>query len=394
MTKSFVSFACFVAFVVGISAQETENVEVAPIECWSQVSTGAVRVGEQFTMVLTCAVIETQATSVVPDQTRLDPAVIQLPPFEVVGGQQARDLRTSSRRFFQYEYTLRYFGEDFGQDVALPGLSVVYRVENRVTQGAALESREREYQLPPHSIRILSLVADNAADIREPIPGTFRAIESLRFRADALRIAAVALLSVSAMLAVWALVGLFRQPGQRTTAAVRVASDAAVMRAVRDELAAVDRDRQGTGWTSDLAARALAALRIAAALATGRHVEKIPAERGATPASGQLLARGGLFGNVRSFVSGSTTSTTLARETEGGGAGEGSQERADLHDALARFSNAAYGRDAGAPETLDSALESASRAVAHIAREHSWLATKLRALTHSATRIRQRAWAP
>src|SRR5688572_4118872 len=100
-------------------AQEVENVEVAPIECWSQVSTGTVRVGEQFTMVLTCAVIETQATSVVPDQTRLDPAVIQLPPFEVVGGQQARDLRTSSRRFFQYEYRLRYFGEDFGRDVAL-----------------------------------------------------------------------------------------------------------------------------------------------------------------------------------------------------------------------------------------------------------------------------------
>ena len=37
----FVIFVCFVAFVVGVSAQETENVEVAPIECWSQLSTGA-----------------------------------------------------------------------------------------------------------------------------------------------------------------------------------------------------------------------------------------------------------------------------------------------------------------------------------------------------------------
>ena len=170
-----------------------------------------------------------------------------------------------------------------------------------------------------------------------------------------------------------------------------VASDAAVMRAVRDELAAVHHDRQATGWTSDLAARALAALRIAAALATGRHVAKIPAERTATPAAGQLLARGGLFGNVRSLVSGSTTSPLRAFGASAGQAAPSHVE--DLDAALARFSNAAYGRHGGAPEALDSALESAGRAVAHIAREHSWLATKLRALTQSAMRIRQRAWA-
>ena len=390
----FVIFVCFVAFVVGVSAQETENVEVAPIECWSQLSTGAVRVGEQFTMVLTCAVIETQATSVVPDQTRLDPAVIQLPPFEVVGGQQARDLRTSSRRFFQYEYTLRYFGENFGQDVTLPALSVVYRVESRVQQGAALESREREYQLPPRTIRVLSLVADNAGDIREPIPETFRTIESLRFRADAFRIGGVALLSVSAILAVWALIGLLRHPAGRKTTVVRVASDAAAMRAVKNELEAVRRERQATGWTSDLAARGLAALRIAAALALGRHVAKIPAEGSAAPTPGQLLARGGLFGNVRTLVSGATTAAAFAREPEKAGAANGmSHELANLHEAMARFSDAAYGRGIGAPDTLDSALEAGDRVAGHVARQHSWLATRLRALTHSAMRIRPRAWA-
>ena len=387
-----VAFAYFVAFVVVMSAQETENVEVAPIECWSQVSTGAVRVGEQFTMVLTCAVIETQATSVVPDQTRLDPAVIQLPPFEVVGGQQARDLRTSSRRFFQYEYTLRYFGEDFGRDVALPGISVVYRVESRVQQGAALESREREYQLPPHSIRIQSLVPDVARDIREPAPETFRAIESLRFRAGAFRIAGFALIVLSGVLAVAALVGLVRNPSRQTTAAVRVASDAAVMRAIKDELEAVRRERQATGWTSDLAARALAALRIAAALAIGRHVAKIRAEQGATPASGQLVARGGALRNVTTFVSGATTATAVAQAAEKDGAAR-SAELTDLHAALVRFTDAAYGRSLDTPETIDEALEAADRAVARVARHHSWLATKLRALTQSAIRIRQRAWA-
>ena len=40
-----VAFAYFVAFVVVMSAQETENVEVAPIECWSQVSTDRMKSG-------------------------------------------------------------------------------------------------------------------------------------------------------------------------------------------------------------------------------------------------------------------------------------------------------------------------------------------------------------
>jgi hypothetical protein len=70
-----------------------EAVTLEPIECWSRTSTGAVRVGELFTLVLTCAVVETSSTTVVPDQSRLDPGVLQLPPFEVVRGTQATDVR-------------------------------------------------------------------------------------------------------------------------------------------------------------------------------------------------------------------------------------------------------------------------------------------------------------
>src|SRR5688572_23657841 len=125
-------------------AQSTEAVEVAPIECWSRTSASAVHVGELFTMVLTCAVLETQAATVVPDRSTLDPGALQVPPFEVVRGTQATDVRTTSRRLFQYEYTLRYLGEEFGADMRLPGPTVMYRVQSRVQQGAAVEGRERE----------------------------------------------------------------------------------------------------------------------------------------------------------------------------------------------------------------------------------------------------------
>ena len=59
------------------------NVEVEPITCWWRSSTSAVRSGEPFTLTLTCQVVETETTKVVPDQSKLDPSVVQLQPFEV-----------------------------------------------------------------------------------------------------------------------------------------------------------------------------------------------------------------------------------------------------------------------------------------------------------------------
>ena len=35
---------------------------------------------------LTCQVVETDTTKVVPDQSKLDPSVVQLQPFEIIGG--------------------------------------------------------------------------------------------------------------------------------------------------------------------------------------------------------------------------------------------------------------------------------------------------------------------
>ena len=115
----------------------TGNVEVDPIRCWWRTSAGAVRVGELFGVVLTCAVIENELNVVVPDQSRLEPAAMELPPFEVMGGTHFSDSHTTDRRFFQYEYRARLVQDNaFGKDTPLPSLEIksqdTYRYAGRL----------------------------------------------------------------------------------------------------------------------------------------------------------------------------------------------------------------------------------------------------------------------
>ena len=139
-------------------------VEVEPITCWWRTSTSAVRTGESFGLTLTCAVVETEANKVVPDFSKLDPTVVQLPPFEVLGGTHAGDLVTPGKRFFQYDYRLRLIAEDaFGNDVSIPPLEISYRIESKVAGGDTSQGRDQSYSLPRASVRLISLVPDDTS---------------------------------------------------------------------------------------------------------------------------------------------------------------------------------------------------------------------------------------
>ena len=223
------------------------NVEVNPIDCYWRTSAAAVHVGELFTVVLTCGVLDTALTTVVPDQSRLDPDVLQLQPFEVVVGTVGADVRTVSRRFFQYQYRVRYIGEEIGRDLSLPALTLTYRVQSRVQQdSAAVESRERQYILPARTVRMLSLMPGGALDIREALPATFDDIRAQRFNASVLRIVALALYAFGGVVAIWALVRATRTRRARGAVAVRLASDAAVLAGVARELAGSERRVQAS----------------------------------------------------------------------------------------------------------------------------------------------------
>ncbi len=146
----------------------TQNVEVEPVTCWWRTSTSAVRVGQPFSVVLTCSALETEATKAVIDRGRLASAAVQLPPYEVTGGSQTDDITTASRRFMQYEYTVRVISDDvFGADVPIPPLQISYRIESKVQQDGAVQGREQTYVLPPLPVHIAKLVPATETHIRE-----------------------------------------------------------------------------------------------------------------------------------------------------------------------------------------------------------------------------------
>ena len=77
------------------------EVETAPIKCWWKTDTTAIRIGERFTVTLTCGVIETSSLKVVAGTNQLDPGAVQLTPFEVVSGVRRQDVVAPPWRYFQ-----------------------------------------------------------------------------------------------------------------------------------------------------------------------------------------------------------------------------------------------------------------------------------------------------
>src|SRR5919201_4732299 len=195
MTKAS-SLAFFLAGSTAFAQPQTQTTQADPVRCWWRTSAGAVRVGETFTVVLTCAALETDEVKVVVDQSKLEPSVVQFAPFEVIGGAHAADPRAGDRRFFQYEYRLRAIAENlFGKDVQLPETKISYRIQSHAGEGpaapgprAVLEGRDQTYVMPPQSIRILSLVPGDASDIRDSAHETFGDVDLRSFRANFLTV--------------------------------------------------------------------------------------------------------------------------------------------------------------------------------------------------------------
>jgi hypothetical protein len=271
----------------------------------------------------------------VADESRLDPSVVQLQPFEVIGGTKADDLIADGRRFVQYEYRLRAVAENvFAADVALPALEIGYRVETRVADGSTVAGRDLTYAMPPLTVRMLSLVPDRADDIREAPVATFVEIARLESRGTMFRAAAAALLAAGALLLALAIWRGFRERRAKHVAVPKTLSPAAVLAGVRRELAAIQSDVRSSGWTDQLVGRALAGVRIVAAYATGRPVSQRRAP--ADVVTGELI-----LGRVNhsSAVWAPITST----------------EDDLLRSALERLTSARYGRTADV--TVDDVLE-------------------------------------
>jgi len=373
--------ACLLV-VWGAGSARAQNVETDPLQCWWRTSAGAVRVGEPFTVVLTCAVLETEAATVVVDQSRLEPSVVQFAPFEVLGGSHGADLRTDQRRFFQYVYRMRLIAENlFGRDVSLPETKLSYHVQSKMGERqAALQGRDQTYLLPSQSVRVMSLVPADATDIRDTAGETFGDLDERAFRANLFTIIGGVLFTLAGLMALLALVRLARRYRKTSTATERLMTDQAVLRGVGRELAYVRRERDSGGWTPELAGRALAALRIAGTYLVGRPVSLMPAnkltaEGQDVPEAGRLILRAGWPRPKRIAVSGAVTSLTMTRELARGAA---NAKRSTLLESLGRalstFTTAHFGREGTLDEgALDESLGTARDVLSRAKLEQLWV---------------------
>ncbi|MGH8185573.1 MAG: hypothetical protein ACREUC_03355, partial [Steroidobacteraceae bacterium] len=281
--------------------------------------------GEPFSVVLTCSLLQTQAARVIADESRLDPSVVQVPPFEVVGGSRAKDVATASRRFIQFEYRLRVIAENvFASEVALSPLEISYRVESQVMAGESLVGRELSYALPSLTMRVLSLVPDTAGDIREAGVTSFAEVEGLDSRATILRAAAGVIIGLGLLMLVWAVMTAARRRRDSRPSSEHALPGAVVLKGVRRELAGIQEQVQGSGWTAELAGRAVAALRVVAGYASGKRVIQRSVS---APSRGELLVSG-------RFRSPAVVSSAIATTDD-----------EELRDALARFDAARYDRE-------------------------------------------------
>jgi hypothetical protein len=352
-------------------------------------------VGEPFTLVLTCAVVENDTTTVVPDQTTLEPVAMQLPPFEVIGGRRGPDRRSDYRRFFQYEYTLRLLGEDlFGKDATIPSVQISYHEQTRDANGESVRGRDHIYTLPREFVRVLSLVPSGATDIREAPPRTFIDIEAARFRSRLFLLGASVSFGAAALVVVAMLIGLARRTKGERAAHRWFRSDRAILVAVRRDLAAVRRRSQQEGWSHELAGRALAALRIAATIALGQRVSQTPSAAGETGHDGQLPLHGWLPGN-KVLLSGSATPYAIATQLAAGAVRSRSRREClgTLKTALARFTTTQFGRDDKLEETaLDETLNEAFGVMRRLQVETFWVMKKARNVSDFAAALGNRAW--
>lgn len=358
-----------------------------PIRCWWKADRTAVRVGERFKLVLTCSVIETAATTVVPAVNQLEPGAVILTPFEAVSGIRRDDVVVPPWRYLQYEYTMRLLSEGFfGQDITIPSLTVTYNLQG---PGGDTQGRDQSYLLPPIPMRVLSLVPRMGTDIRDASGQTFETVETRRFQASAALIGASIAFAFAAVLGALAFTRATGRLRSRDPKVVKPLPLPAVLRGCLRALSDVRTEAAG-GWTPELARRALAALRVAGALALGRPVAQEFVNSEARERSGQLMLRTGLLRRKRAVLSAPTTAMAVATRLQQQPPA-GARARVNLEqigDALKVFGAASYGR-ASEPDgsELTTALDNAVDAIRRVRVSSLWPMRTANAMARSVTNL-------
>ena len=191
-----------------------------------------------------------------------------------MSGSHPGDLAAGSAGFSQYDYLTCIISRDaIGRDVPFPTVIIHYRVNSRVAGNQSQQGRDLTYIMPEHSMRVVSVVPNNASDIRDSSDEHFGRIEALAARASVLEIVAITRVALGSVMTAVLLFSIVRARRKATATGERGFSEWTILGLATSELAAVRRDAEG-GWTEALAARAAAALRVVAQAALGRTVSQ------------------------------------------------------------------------------------------------------------------------
>jgi hypothetical protein len=260
----------------------------------------------------------------------------------------------------------------FGQDVNIPALTVTYNLQSA---GAGSEGRDQTYLLPPLPMRVESLVPRVANDIRDASSQTFADVEARRFRSTLATVAAWIAFAFAAVLAAVALARAAGHLRARDPRAVRPLPVRSMLAGCLRELGRARAEAAHAGWTPELRSRAMAALRVAAALALGRPVAQQYVDAGISERPGQLSVRTGVIRRKRALVSAAMTPLTIAGRMQTAGI-RGAQARVNVEqiaDALKVFGTATYSRSAEPdPTTLNSAADAATAAIRRLRFSSIW----------------------
>jgi hypothetical protein len=349
------------------------SIESDPLRCWLKSTKTSVHIGEQFNVALTCAVIEASRAVVVPDVSQIEPASIQMAPFEVLSGRKHPEIKSGMWRYFQYEYTVRLIADGFfGQDLAIPPISISYRV-NMLGAGAAQEGREKAYVLPQLPIRIVSLVPTIATDIRDAPRGTFADIAQRTLRANVAFVLAGILYAFAAVLIVIVLVRAFSGLRKRRVATPDSMSTFAVTGAALGALQKVAVRRAKEGWTPELISQGVAVARIAGAIALDKPVAQQVASHDAVLQEGQVLVSRGPFKQGALLVSAAVTPRSLVNSAKRFTWPDRAPLYAQTSSALTAFSEARYMRVGAANQVeLDTAMDEIRAILRQLRLQLSW----------------------
>ena len=374
-----------------VAAAAQPAADTNAMNCWWATDKSSVHVGEPFGLTLTCRVMETARASVVPNVTEIEPTSIQLTPFDVLGGTRHEDIVTPPWRYLQFVYTVRLLGEEFfGRDLAIPPTNVTFRIR---TGGAeAAEGAEHTYVLPSIPIRILSLLPAQAADIRDPSPGTFGDIGARRLRSTVELVAGVILLGFAAVLLAFAAVRAIERFRKRDARVERTVPVPVVLDGCLREVDRVRAEAVRDGWSPGLAARALAPFRVGAAIALSQPVAQTLAAGDAPARDGQLAVGYGMLRRQRALMSAAMTAEAVDRlRTSGNGQrppAMNSELLDPIREALAGLNAVRYGRNGSVDALeLDQTLDRGASALRRLRVTQLWRGRAASVLARSAAAV-------